>query len=71
MPAETEFYPVVLNDISPTGFSYLAREFPGAEEIVIALDISSKPQLIARVLSQSKCGDRQVIVDCAFTGKMA
>jgi hypothetical protein len=69
-PSEDSFCRVMLNDISATGFSFVAKSVPATNEIVFALDVGASPRLmLAKVVSQSRCAEG-LFVDCEFIGKL-
>ena len=66
-PSDDSFCRVMLNDISATGFSFVAKSVPATSEIVFALDVGASPRLmLAKVVSQSRCAEG-LFVDCEFT----
>lgn len=69
-PTGADFYSVTLNDISQNGFSFIAREAPSTDKLVIALDAVVPRRMIAKVLSKTKRQDGRMLVDCEFVGPL-
>ena len=73
-PRSDSFFPVLLNDLSRRGFSFMSHRAPGYGAIVIGIRVLNEMNyLTARVLaSQPHPVDaRKLLVDCEFTGRIA
>ena len=73
-PRSDSFFPVLLNDLSRRGFSFMSHRAPGYEAIVIGIRVLNEMNyLTARVRASQPHPDdaRKLLVDCEFTGRIA
>ena len=73
LPVEAKFEQILCRDLSPSGFSYLAEEFPACEHLVVALAGDGFLFLTAQVMRRKQVqlkNKAMWLVGCRFLSRL-